>query len=104
MDYIISEDRLIRLIDKYMNESFGELKEIPSEHVNAREGDFDLVSNDGRIMFSYLDYNLAIYTNLYYTLMGLFNLSGIQIERIFELWFKKHYPNSLLLSVYCSIY
>jgi hypothetical protein len=104
MDYIISERRLIRLIDDYIKESFGKLKKIPSGHLNASEGDFDILSEDGKTLFTFVDHGLSIYTSFYHTLMRLFNLTGVQIEHLIGLWFKEHFPDELLLDVFCSIY
>lgn len=104
MDYIISENRLLRLIDSYLEENYGTLHEVPVEQSDYREGDFDLLTDQGDLVMRFMDHNLGLYTQLYYTLMSLFNLSGEEIEHIFELWFKKNYPDKLLLTVYCSIY
>jgi len=102
MDYIITENRLLRLIDNYIEETFGELKKIPYKHINAREGDFELVSED-KTIFLFMDHSLEVDKNLFNDLKGLFNLSGSEMAQLFEIWFQKHFPDDLLLQVYASI-
>jgi hypothetical protein len=49
MKYIITENRLVGLVDKYIEDSVGKLRKFPLEHINAREDDFELVDDsDGR--------------------------------------------------------
>jgi hypothetical protein len=104
MEYIISENRLIKLIDKYIEERIGKLKKIPSNDVNARDGDFELVADDGTLIFGYLDYHLSVKPDLFYSLMGLFNLNKNELENLIEKWFSSHFPDSFLIQAYCSLY
>ena len=104
MKYIISENRLINLLDKYIEESVGKLKKIPSNDVNARDGDFELVADDGTLVFGYLDYHLSVKPDLFYTLMGLFNVNKNELEKLIEKWFASHFPDSFLIRAYCSFY
>jgi hypothetical protein len=104
MKYVISENRLINFLDKYIEERVGKLKKIPSNDVNARDGDFELVSDDGTSIFTYLDYHLSVKADLFYTLMGLFNLNKNELENLIEKWFSSHFPDSFLIQAYCSLY
>jgi hypothetical protein len=103
MEYIISENRLIKLIDKYIEEGIGKFKKIPSNDVNARDGDFKLVTDDGTSIFDYEDYHLGVNPDLFYTLMGLFNIDKNEIKNLIEKWFSFHFPDSVLIQVYCSL-
>jgi hypothetical protein len=103
MNYIISENRLINFLDKYIEERVGKLKKIPLNHVNARDGDFKLVADDGTSIFDYEDYHLGVKPDLFYTLMGLFNINKNELENLIEKWFSFHFPGSFLIQVYCLL-
>jgi hypothetical protein len=104
MKYVISENRLINLLDKYIEERVGKLKKIPLDDVNARDGDFELVTDDRTSIFTYLDYHLSVKPDLFYTLMGLFNVNKNELEKLIEKWFSSQFPDSFLIQAYCSLY
>ena len=45
MKYIITENRLIDFVDKYFEKNVGKLRKFPLTHINAREDDFELVTD-----------------------------------------------------------
>ena len=47
MKYIITENRLSDFVDNYLEDSIGKLRNFPLNHMNAREGDFELVDDGG---------------------------------------------------------
>ena len=51
MKYIITENRLVGLVDKYIEDSVGKLRKFPLEHINAREDDFELVDDSDETIF-----------------------------------------------------
>ena len=52
MKYIITENRLVDFVDKYLEDSVGRLRVFPLTHINAREGDFELVKDNGETIFT----------------------------------------------------
>ena len=74
MKYIITENRLVDFVDKYLEDSVGRLRVSPLTHINAREGDFELVKDNGETIFTYGDYHLGVEEHLFYKMMSLFNL------------------------------
>lgn len=103
MDYIISEGRLVKLIDNYITQKFGELTKRDSSHVMATEGDFELVDKDGNVMFEFIDHNLGVSQPLFNTIGDLFNKTFMETENIFVRWFEKKFPGELILAAYCSV-
>ena len=56
MKYIITENRLVDFVDKYLKDVVGNLTRFELDHVNAREGDFELIQDSGWKVFVYSDY------------------------------------------------
>ena len=102
MKYIITENRLVDLVDKYLEDSIGRLRIFPLTHINAREDDFELVDDGGQTNFTYFDYGLGVEENLYLKMMSLFNLNNRELEKLLEKWFTKHY-DGMVLTVYPMI-
>jgi len=99
MKYIISENRLVDLVDKYLEDSIGKLRKFPLEHINAREDDFELADDNGETIFTYFDYGLGVEENLYIKMLSLFNLDHKELEKLLEKWFSKHY-DGMVINVY----
>ena len=74
MKYIITENRLVDFVDKYFENNIGKLRKFPLTHINAREDDFELVTDGGETLFTYFDYHLGVEEQLFYKMMALFNL------------------------------
>ena len=53
MKYLITENRLVDLVDKYLEDSIGKLRKFPLTHMNAREDDFELADDSGETIFTY---------------------------------------------------
>ena len=100
MKYIITENRLIDFVDKYLNDVVGNLRQIEMDHVNAREGDFELVQDNGWKVFVYSDYHLEVDNELFDRTRDLFNLDTRETEKLFEKWFEQTYPGNLVISAY----
>jgi len=100
MKYVISENRLIDFIDKYFQNNVGRLRVFPMTHINSREGDFELVDNFGKTIFTYFDYGLAIDKDLFNKLQSVFSLDNDSLGKILKKWFESRYPDSMVLSVY----
>ena len=49
MKYTITENRLVDFVDKYLNDVVGELNKVELDHINATEGDFEIVDQEGNI-------------------------------------------------------
>ena len=99
MKYIITENRLVDLVDKYLEDSIGRLRKFPLEHINAREDDFELVDDSDETIFTYFDYGLGVEENLYIKMLSLFNLNHRELEKLLEKWFSKHY-DGMVLTIY----
>ena len=99
MKYIITENRLVDFVDKYLEDSVGRLRVFPLTHINARDGDFELVKDNGETNFIYFDYGLGVEENLYLKMLSLFNLNHKELEKLLEKWFTKHY-DGMVLTVY----
>jgi hypothetical protein len=99
MKYIITENRLVDIVDKYLEDSIGRLRIFPLTHINAREDDFELVDDSGQTNFIYFDYGLGVEENLYLKMLSLFNLNHKELEKLLEKWFTKHY-DGMVLTVY----
>jgi hypothetical protein len=99
MKYIITENRLVDIVDKYLEDSIGRLRIFPLTHMNSREDDFELVDDSGQTNFIYFDYGLGVEENLYLKMLSLFNLNHKELEKLLEKWFTKHY-DGMVLTVY----
>jgi len=102
MKYVITENRLVDFVDKYLEDSIGRLRKFPITHINAREDDFELVDDKGETMFYYYDYGLGVEEKLYLKMLSLFNLNHRELEKLLEKWFKNHY-DGMVLTVYPNI-
>ena len=100
MKYIITENRLIDFVDKYFEKNVGKLRKFPLTHINAREDDFELVTDGGKTLFTYFDYHLGVEEQLFYNMMALFNLEKRELEKLLEKWFDKHYPDNMVITAY----
>jgi hypothetical protein len=103
MKYVITENRLVDFVDKYLQNNIGGLKKFPIVHYNAREGDFELVTDRGQTILTYEDYHLAVDKELYNKLLSLFNLENNELEKLLKKWFEKNYPDSMVIGVYPMI-
>ncbi len=103
MKYVIVENRLVDFVDKYLQNNIGGLRKFPIVHYNAREGDFELVTDRGQTILTYEDYHLAVDKELYNKLLSLFNLENNELEKLLEKWFEKNYPDSMVIGVYPMI-
>jgi hypothetical protein len=104
MKYIINESKLISFLDKVIEDSVGKLEMEPLLDINAREDDFKLVNSSNETIFTYMDYELSVNKNLYYTLGNLFNLKEDELRNLIQKWFEKNYPGHLVINVYYSPY
>jgi hypothetical protein len=104
MEYIITESRLIKIIDKYITDTVGELHVVDSTNVNAREGDFEIIDDKEDLVFEFVDHHLGIKQQLYLTVKNYLNLNDSETEGIFQRWFEYKFPDELILNAYCSIY
>ena len=102
MKYVITENRLVNLVDNYLEDSVGRLRKFPIIDINAREDDFKLVDDKKNTIFTYYDYGLGVEDKLYRKMLSLFNLSNKELEELLEKWFSKHY-NDMVLIVYPTI-
>jgi hypothetical protein len=103
MKYVITENRLVDFVDKYLQNDIGRLRKFPIIHYNAREGDFELVTDKGQTILTYEDYHLAVDKELYNKLLSLFNLEKNELEKLLAKWFEKNYPDSMVIGVYPMI-
>jgi hypothetical protein len=99
MKYLITENRLVDIVDKYLEDSIGRLRKFPLDHINAREDDFELADDSGETIFTYFDYGLGVEEKLYIKMLSLFNLNHKELEKLLEKWFTKHY-DGMVLSIY----
>ena len=104
MDYIISEDRLLRLVDEYITSVVGELIHRESSHQLGDEKDFDIVDENGNMVFQYFGKHLGVSKQLFVTISELFGRSFSETEKLIQLWFEKKYPDEPIYDVYYSIY
>ena len=100
MKYIITENRLVYFVDKYITDTVGRLRKFPLEHINAREGDFELVQDNGWKAFVYSDYHLEVDNELFDRTKALFNSDTRETEKLFEKWFKQNYPNNVVITAF----
>ena len=104
MDYIISEYRLIKLVDKYITSSVGDLIQRESSHTIGTEEDFDLVDKNENMIFQYFGRHLGVSKQLFLTISELFGRSFSETEKLIQRWFEKKYPDEPIEDVYYSIY
>jgi hypothetical protein len=105
MDYIISENRLVRLVDKYITSLVGELIATKSSHHLGDEKDFDIVDGNGNMVFQYFGKHLGVSKDLFSNIHGLFSHINVsETEKLIQLWFEKKYPDEPVQAVYYSIY
>ena len=100
MKYLITENRLVDFVDKYLNDVVGELNKVELDHINATEGDFEIVDKDMNTVFRYMDYHLGVDEKLFYHMMNLFALDKRETEKLIEKWFEKNYPNNFVISAF----
>jgi hypothetical protein len=103
MKYVIKENRLMDFVDTYLKDNLGRLRKFPIIHYNAREGDFELVTDKGQTVLTYDDYHLTVDKELYNKLLSLFNLEERELEKLLAKWFEKNYPESMVIGVYPEI-
>lgn len=104
MKYIISEDRLVKLVDKYITLAVGELIKTKSSHQLGEKEDFDLLDKNDNTIFQYFGRHLGVSKELFYTIMSMFNLNQSQTEEMFVKWFEKRFPDERVMASYYSIY
>jgi hypothetical protein len=105
MKYIISEDRLLRLVDEYITSVVGELIATKSSHQLGDEKDFDIVDENGNMVFQYFGKHLGVSKDLFSNIYGLFSHMNVsETEKLIQLWFEKKYPDEPIYDVYYSIY
>lgn len=104
MDYIISENRLVRLVDNYITSTVGDLTLKDSSNIHATNQDFELVDRDRKLIFEFIDGHLGVSQELFYTIMTMFNLNQSQTEDMFVKWFEKRFPYERIVASYYSIY
>ena len=100
MKYLITENRLVDIVDKYLEDSIGRLRKFPLDHINAREDDFEIVDENMDTVFRYMDYHLGVDEKLFYHMMNLFALDKRETEKLIEKWFEKNYPNNFVISAF----
>jgi len=103
MDYIIFESRLLRLVDKYITSTVGKLIKIKSSHQLGDEKDFDLVDENGNMIFQYSG-SLGVSKHLFASISDLFSMNQSETENLFQRWFEQKYPDLPIRAVYYSIY
>jgi hypothetical protein len=104
MKYTITEDRLINFLNKFIEDTYGELYIVPSIDSNSREGDFTLDDSEGQTVFVYHDYAFIVNQGLFKTLMGLLNVNDVELEKILKKWFMYNFPESTVISAHSSVY
>ena len=104
MDYIISEDRLVGLVDKYIDTVVGELIQIESSHHLGEKEDFDLVDGNENMIFQYFGKHLGVSKYLFVTISEMFGRNVSETEDLILRWFEKKYPDEPVQAVYYSIY
>jgi hypothetical protein len=100
MKYLITENRLVDFVDKYLNDTVGELSKVELDHINAREGDFEIVDENMETVFRYMDYHLGVEEHLFYHMMNLFALDKRETEKLLEKWFNKYYPDDMVITAF----
>ena len=104
MDYIITESRLVKLIDNYINHTVGELEMKNSSNIRGTKDDFELVDKNGNLIFEFVGGHLGISQRLFETISSLFNINFPETENMFVRWFEKKFPDEVVKDSYYSIY
>jgi hypothetical protein len=104
MDYIITESRLVKLIDNYINHTVGELEMKNSSNIRGTKDDFELVDKNGNLIFEFVGGHLGISQRLFETISSLFNINFPETENMFVRWFEKKFPDEKIKDSYYSIY
>jgi hypothetical protein len=104
MKYTITEDRLVNFLNKFIEDTYGELYIVLTKDSNSREGDFSLDDSNGHTVFVYHDYSLMVNQGLFKTLRGLLNVSDPELEKIFKKWFEFTFPDVTILNAHASYY
>ena len=104
MKYIIREDRLVKLVDKYITSLVGELIATKSSHHLGDEKDFDIVDGNGNMVLQYFGRQLGVSKHLFVTISELFGRNFSETEDLIQQWFEKKYPDEPIDDVYYSIY
>jgi hypothetical protein len=100
MKYIITENKLLDFVDKYIKARVGKLTKSELDHINSTEGDFELVNDDLDTIFRYMDYHLGVEESFFYEMMNMFNLNKRETEKLLEKWFNKHYPDDMVITAF----
>jgi hypothetical protein len=104
MDYIITEGRLVKLIDNYISQTVGELEIKNSSNVRGTKDDFELVDKRGNLIFEFVGDHLGVSQQLFLTISSLFNINESETENMFVRWFEKKFPDENIVASYYSIY
>ena len=104
MKYIIREDRLVKLVDKYITSLVGKLIATKSSHHLGDEKDFDIVDGNGNMVLQYFGRQLGVSKHLFVTISELFGRNFSETEDLIQQWFEKKYPDEPIDDVYYSIY
>lgn len=100
MKYLITENRLVDIVDRYLEDTVGKLRKYPLDHINARDDDFELVDKNKDTVFRYFDYEVGVEENLYIQMLSLFNLKHKELADIIEKWFSMNFPELVVLNVH----
>jgi hypothetical protein len=100
MKYLITENRLVDFVDKYLKDTVGELNKVELDHINATEGDFEIVDENMETVFRYMDYHLGVEQHLFSHMMNLFGLDKRETEKLLEKWFDKNYPGNMVITAF----
>ncbi len=76
---------MVDFVDKYLKDTVGELNRVELDHVNAREGDFDIVDKNMETIFRYMDYHLGVEEHLFRQITDLNNVKKTQEPSYHEL-------------------
>jgi hypothetical protein len=90
MKYIITEDRLLRIFDNYMDNEFADIT-----ITTPKGGDEGYVqfktSNGGIVMDGYIGDHLLVSPRMWNTIKELFNLNYANISDLIEKWTESRY-------------
>jgi hypothetical protein len=91
--YIISENRLNKVIDNFITQIF-EPDEIDVEN------DVVLLLKNGSVVGKIFDHELLIKPNLIKMVSATFDLEMVEIFKIFKKWVDYHHPNWDIIEYY----
>ena len=91
-------------MDNYITRSVGDLTLKGSSNIHATPQDFELVDQNGKLMFEFIDGHLGVSIILFTTIMTMFNLNQTQAEDMFVKWFEKRFPYERIVASYYSVY